>query len=172
MMKLHLGCGERRPEGYTHIDALTRWRPDQAADALYLPCHDDVADEIYFCHGLEHIPRLLVQQALAEWRRVMKLGGLLRLAVPDFEAIVTLYQQSRMPTLRILGLLYGRQDHEWNFHYSAYDYETLAWELQQAGYYDIEHWVPECVFPEGYDDYSYAKLDGICVSLNVVGKAK
>lgn len=172
-MRLHLGCGDNpRPPGYVHLDRRAEAHPTVVADVERLPCASDCLDEVYFSHGLEHVPRPRVSATLREWARVLKHGGTLRLAMPDFEALATLYVRGRMPVLRILGLLYGRQDHPHNVHYCAYDYETLAVALQQNGFYGIDRWRPDWLFPEGYDDFSYAEIDRQCVSLNVTAKAK
>ena len=123
--------------------------------------------EIYACHVLEHIPRPEVVPTLREWRRVLKPGGLLRVAVPDFEAVSRLYQCHNVPLWRIVGPISGRQDYEQNTHYSVYDYHYLAWQLSQAGFHTITRWEPDDWQPEGYDDYSRAEIDGVGISLNV-----
>ena len=49
---------------------------------------DNSVDLIYACHLLEHFGRWEMHEVLQEWYRVLKTGGLLRLAVPDFSALI------------------------------------------------------------------------------------
>ena len=47
---------------------------------------DDPARMIYACHVLEQFGRTKYKADLQEWRRVLKVGGLQRLSVPDFRS--------------------------------------------------------------------------------------
>ncbi len=49
-------------------------------DGLRLPFPNDSQDAVYSSHCLEHIPNS--NAALAEWYRVLRLGGYIVLAVP------------------------------------------------------------------------------------------
>ena len=170
-MKLHLGCGTRRLTGWTHIDSRPEVKPDLVLDVTNLiGVNDNVAEEVYACHVLEHIPRPDVLPTLREWKRVLMPGGILRVAVPNFLSVHKLYGQN-VPLWRLIGLLCGRQDYPENTHYMVYDYDYLAWMLAEAGFYDIKRWNPDAVLPADYDDYSKAKIDGRSVSLNVEGTA-
>jgi predicted SAM-dependent methyltransferase len=171
-MKLHLGCGDKRLDGYEHVDARAECNPDHVADVMALPFDENSAELVYFSHGLEHIRRPDVMDALGEWRRVLKPGGILRLAMPDFEALSGVYHDEKVHLVRIQGLLWGRQNYNGNTHYCGWDYETLAHTLSEAGYFNICHWFPHRVFPEGYDDFSMCKINGVSVSLNVEAIAK
>lgn len=170
-MKLHLGCGTRRLPGYTHIDAREEVGPDIAADvtSLSMIC-DNSVEVVYACHVLEHIAD--AYQALGEWKRVLKPGATLRLSVPDFGAISDLYVNHRVMLMRLWGLLYGGQTYLENTHHICYDYESLAYALMNTGFYDIHRWNPEWELPEGYDDFSLAKINDRSVSLNVEALAK
>lgn len=171
-MKLHLGCGYKRLEDFCHVDARAECGPDKVADVLELPFEDDSATLIYFSHGLEHIARPKVMEALAEWKRVLIPTGTLRLAMPDFEAISGLYHDERVHLVRLQGLLWGGQSYNGNTHFCGWDYETLAHTLAQAGFYNVKRWAPKRVLPPDYDDFSMCQINGVSVSLNVEGLAK
>ena len=81
ILKLHLGCGPEKFEGWTNIDFEERYKPDILADARELPFEDNVADEIYASHLLEHFDHR--EPVLEEWHRVLKIGGNITLVVPD-----------------------------------------------------------------------------------------
>ena len=110
---------------------------------------------------------------LKEWHRVLQSGGVLRIAVPDFEAIVEEYLSSR-DLERVMGLLYGGQNYEYNFHYQTYDFKRLSDLLRRAGFLQVERYDWRDFLPPGYDDYSRSYLPhmdfehGRLMSLNVV----
>ena len=87
-MRLHIGCGEKYIQGYVHIDIIEREHIDYISNAEDLSfLNDGSVSEIYACHVLEHFKRNEIVGVLEEWARVLRVGGILRLAVPDFEAI-------------------------------------------------------------------------------------
>ena len=65
-------------------------------------------DLIYASHVIEYFDRDGVKNLLQEWIRVLKPGGKLRLAVPNFEAMANLYIEKKYPLEKFLGPLYGK----------------------------------------------------------------
>jgi ubiquinone/menaquinone biosynthesis C-methylase UbiE len=63
---------------------------------------------IYASHVIEYFDINEVKEVLREWRRVLKPGGELRVAVPDFEAMNILYHNGKVKLEDIIGPLYGR----------------------------------------------------------------
>ncbi len=59
-----------------------------------LPLADDSCDVIYSCHMLEHIVTRRVGHSLQEMRRVLKPGGVIRIAVPDLRRMAEQYIQT------------------------------------------------------------------------------
>lgn len=149
-MKLHIGCGPRNLPGWKHLDI--RKLDDHIdfvgrADDLS-QFRDNSVEEIYACHLLEHFGRNEVDRVLTEWHRVLENGGILRIAVPDFEAAAAEYLENH-DLDRIMGLLYGRQDYEFNYHYVAFDFETLKRHLEKCGFTDVERYDWRDFLPEG-----------------------
>ncbi|MHB8970185.1 MAG: tetratricopeptide repeat protein, partial [Pirellulaceae bacterium] len=85
--KLHLGCGKRYIPGFFHIDLLAAPHVDLLHRVDSLPFVDNSVGLIYASHLLEHFGRNEVEGVLREWYRVLRPGGLVRLAVPDFAAV-------------------------------------------------------------------------------------
>ena len=169
-VKIHLGCGTKRLPGFMHVDARAEVKPDYVADVRDLACfNDDSADLIYFCHGLEHLPFRAVGGALKEWGRVLRPGGELRLAMPDFETAARAYSDG--VSLRPLRyVLMGGQGYEENFHYSTWDLDTLKTALEMAGYTDVARYDARTWLPDSYSDWSIGKIAAIAgydISLNV-----
>ena len=176
-MKLHIGCGEKYLPGYKHIDIIKREHIDYVTDArdLYNIVNEGghCVEEIYACHVLEHFGRGEIDYVLYEWARVLKKGGVLRVAVPDFSAIAAEYARNGNLDA-VLGLLYGGQNYEYNFHYQTYDLNRLKGLLEKAGFIDIKKYDWQSFLPPEYDDFSRAYLphmdfeSGRLMSLNVI----
>lgn len=179
-IKLHLGCGKRYLKGFTHIDLANYKHIDYRYDVRLLPMfQDSTANMIYASHVLEYFSREEVVDVLREWRRVLKPRGILRLAVPNFEALIEVYKNSYSIDL-IRGSLYG----EWKipgtdkivYHKTVYDLFSLRTLLKKVGFINIKEWNWKNIFVgehEGFDDYSQAyvphmdKENGILISLNM-----
>ena len=56
-----------------------------------LPFPDRACDVVYSSHAVEHFDRSGVRRFLEECRRVLRRGGIIRLAVPDLERIARSY---------------------------------------------------------------------------------
>lgn len=173
-MKLHIGCGQKYLPGYKHVDVIDSEHIDYVCDARELNMIDaGSASEIYACHILEHVERSDVVDVLKEWYRALKPGGVIRIAVPDFEAIVQEYINNN-DLSRYLGLLYGGQTYKYNFHYVTFDFKLLKGMLEAAGFNDVQRYDWKSFLPESYDDYSRAYIphmdfeNGRLMSLNVI----
>jgi predicted SAM-dependent methyltransferase len=172
-MKLHLGCGSRYIPGFTHIDARNLPHIDIVGPVDSLPSiKTNSVDLIYTCHVLEHFKRNDVKHTLLEWFRVLKPGGELRIAVPDFSVLCDLYYKDR-DLKKIIGPLYGRQDHEFNFHYNTFDFNSLKDILISAGFRSVRRYNWRDTEHAQVDDFSQAyiphldKTNGTLISLNV-----
>lgn len=91
-VRLHLGCGHKILDGYVNIDLYSPVA-DVKMDITTLSGFDDESvDEIYLNAVFEHLYIFEQRKALAEWRRVLKPGGSLRIdSLPDFDEIVRAY---------------------------------------------------------------------------------
>jgi SAM-dependent methyltransferase len=81
-MKLHLGCGFDRKEGWVNVDCQARVKPDLVVDlgVFPWPWESDSIDEIYSSHVFEHLHDAL--GTMRECYRVLKPGGTLEVVVP------------------------------------------------------------------------------------------
>lgn len=91
-MKLHLGCGTKKLEGWINIDSVEACKPDLLHDISQpLPYDDLTADEILAEDLLEHFDKYLRFIVFYEWVRVLKVGGKVTLQVPNFKKILFKY---------------------------------------------------------------------------------
>lgn len=91
-MKLHLGCGTKRLEGWINIDSVPECRPDVVHDITQpLPYAEQTADELLAEDLLEHFDKYIRYLVFYEWVRVLKVGGRITVQVPDFRTILFWY---------------------------------------------------------------------------------
>lgn len=156
-MKLHVGAGASRLEGWVNVDvfpaelSLNVNRP--------LPFADGSARLIFASHILEHLyyPGEALR-FLRECRRLLAAGGRLRLIVPDIEKYIRAYADGddrffaerrktwrRLPEGRTLleeFLAYAGTGPDpaafLETHKYGYDFDTLAKTLRSAGFSRIE----------------------------------
>lgn len=179
-MNLHLGCGKRFIPGFIHIDLNDFPHIDYRHDIKTLPMiEDDTVDLIYFCHGIEYFDRVEIIDVLKEWKRVLKKGGILRLAMPDFEALIAVYKKYK-DLDKVIGPLYGRweikgKDNKQKilYHKTVYDFKSIKNLLESQGFAKVKKYDWKKTIHKDYDDYSQAyiphmdKENGILISLNV-----
>lgn len=89
---LNIGCGSRYHPDWTNVDSRQTGPEVIRADGRRpLPFDDASFQVVYHSHLLEHLDRDDAPGFLAECYRLLKPGGVLRVAVPDLEAIARLY---------------------------------------------------------------------------------
>ena len=172
-MKLHLGCGEKYIEGFIHVDLLEFDHIDYktSIDKLYFAA-DDSIELIYASHLLEHVGRHEFKNVLAEWYRALKPSGVLRIAVPDFEALISHYRINHN-LQEVLGLLIGGQKDEYDYHKMIFDEEFLKEALVNVGFKDVYKYDWRETEHNDLDDFSQAYLPhmdkekGMLMSLNM-----
>lgn len=86
-MRLNLGCGEYRAEGWVNVDAFGGARADVIADLADLPFEDGLATHVYAGHVLEHIAPVDIPAVLREMRRVLAADGQFCAVGPDCDRI-------------------------------------------------------------------------------------
>jgi predicted SAM-dependent methyltransferase len=160
---LDLGCGPNPSPEFCNIDY--NWRP--GSDVICwdvtrgLPFQGGYVGGIFTEHMLEHIPFEKALGVLAECRRVLKAGGVLRVIVPDGELYLSEYakylrgETANMPyassdaeeytiATPIVSINRIFRNHG---HCFIWDYETLRLGLLQAGFTEVNR----CEFGLGSD---------------------
>lgn len=178
-MKLHLGCGKRHLPDFVHVDLAEFPHIDYRHDVRRLPMFvDETVELIYACHVLEYFDRLEAVVVLREWHRILKPGGVLRVAVPDLAALVEVYRRAADLSL-ILGPLYGRMEistavgSRTLYHRTVYDFDSLRSTLESVGFSNVRRYDWRQTIHKDYDDFSQAyippmdKENGLLISLNV-----
>lgn len=92
--KLQIGCGSNNLKDWLNTDLNFRKNEVAYLDAgKQFPFPDDVFDYIYSEHIFEHLTFTQGLNMLGESFRVLKPGGHIRLATPDFDFLIKLYNQ-------------------------------------------------------------------------------
>ena len=178
-LKLHLGCGNQKHEGFINIDCKKTPATDLICDIRQLPFENDSADEIECYHVFEHFPVCLhanvskdygekyasLIMVLQEWRRVLKPNGKLVIEMPDLDRTMEAYlkaddnEKDRL-LIPIYGSFRGGDDtdiHRWGANPSR-----LWYILNEAGFRDI-------TFPPAQDyhvkDCPCLRVEGVKLNL-------
>jgi predicted SAM-dependent methyltransferase len=187
-LRLNLGCGTTAPAGWVNIDrspgllvarhpalrsfakrinvlrgpqAWVEWPKNIVRHDITkaLPFQTESVDYVYSSHALEHLARQDAVNLIAECRRVLRPGGVLRLALPDLRALIEEYLQDPDPKAadrfmegsglgllrrprgaeRAIELVSGAR-HRW-----MYDTSSLRSLCQEQGF----HPVVSCTFRQG-----------------------
>ncbi|TAJ87544.1 methyltransferase domain-containing protein [Reyranella sp.] len=118
--------------------------------AARIPHETGSVDAIYSSHMMEHLDRSEARAFLAECLRVLRPGGVLRLAVPDLRNNVRLYLEDndadafvdyllfdldkpRGLRQRLNRLVTGGRGHHW-----IYDRQSLTKLVEKAGFADVQ----------------------------------
>jgi ubiquinone/menaquinone biosynthesis C-methylase UbiE len=175
MIKLNLGCGWRNfGPGWIHIDGGDYPHLD-SKDIINLPYEDNSVDIIYASHVLEYFDRDEAKNLLTKWHTKLKPGGIIRLAVPDFEAMAKLYVEQNYSLSSFLGPLYGKMPMgEYTiYHKTTYDYLSLEKLLSDITFTYIKKYNWQTTEHAQFDDHSQAyiphmdKENGTLISLNI-----
>lgn len=175
-MKIHIGCGKRNfGSEWFHVDGSHEGDHIVHHDIFNLPQPDDSVDLVYASHIIEYFDSEEVRGVLREWQRVLKPGGILRLAVPDFEAMSKLYASGQIELRQIVGPLYGRMDLNESkiYHRMTYDFKSIEGLLTSLGLKNVRRYRWQETEHSQFDDHSQAyiphmdKINGTLISLNV-----
>lgn len=134
-MKLDLGAGAVSPPGFTPMGRA------HGSEIFPLPFADESVDECRASHCLEHFPHHQVGAVVKEWSRVLKKGGRLRIAVPDFATIAEDYLNGKAQPHE--NFLMGAQTDANDLHKALFDRTRLRALLSDAGLTLLRPWVSE-----------------------------
>ena len=130
-MKLNIGCGSKKREGYIGVDVIQFDGVDVVCRVGQepLPYADTSIDEVYCSHFVEHLTAQERIQFVNELSRVLKPNCQVTLIVPHWAS----------------GRAYGDPTHQWPpVSEFWFYYLKREWRLANAPHTDAKHW------PQGY----------------------
>lgn len=140
-IRLNLGCGFTTLPGFINVDKLRARHIHYVRAVTNLrPFADDSVDLVYVSHCLEHVTHRKTNDVLAEWRRVLRPGGILRIGVPDFDVLLDAYFHSGKDIESIQPFLMGGQDYQLNQHLIMFTERSLRDRLLGVGFQEVRRW--------------------------------
>jgi predicted SAM-dependent methyltransferase len=151
-IKLNLGCASKLLEGYINIDqddinvirARYPWIefPEDAHvytyDVFNLPYENETVDKVIADGFIEHLSFIEEKKMFEEIKRILKPGGILSFAVPNFEKVVKLWLEAEDNWQDFYRL--DEQAIEEKHWFGTYTYEpTNRWGYLTAQLYGSQH---------------------------------
>lgn len=138
-----INCGSGRtnfgPE-WIHVDAVN-YNHIQDNDVFLHRWPENSVDLIYSSHMLEYFSVRDAKFLLQCWYGALKPNGIVRLAVPNFDALIAVYNRSSN-FKDIVGPLYGElsMNDNYVYHKTCYTHETLGQLLIDVGFKNVQSW--------------------------------
>ncbi len=144
--RIHLGCGSTRLDGYVNVDFppavhnVMDVQADLFCDVTKIDLPQDEIDEVRIHHVFEHFNRVVALTLLIRWQGWLRIGGLVRIETPDFEASAAdfLGAANLDRKLRAIRHLEGDQAAVWAYHVGQWFPERFTHTLSKLGFADIE----------------------------------
>jgi len=137
--KLNVGCGFDIKPGYLNVDVNEFHKPDLVADVTnidVLPA--GYYEEVFAYDVLEHIDRCWTPDTLGEWNRLLVVGGLLHLRVPNVLGLADLLRrpenQSAEQQEKLVQCLFGTQGYAEDYHRTTFTELLLREYLARTGF--------------------------------------
>ncbi len=101
---INIGSGDWECDGWTNLDYSSEWYSTAHEGRNYIeydirnddiPYDDNSVDCIYCSHVIEHIEDIYDQKMFRESYRVLKKGGIIRIACPDAEFLWNMTKQGK-----------------------------------------------------------------------------
>lgn len=146
-IKLEIGSGPkpRLEDGWYHLDV------DKSAPHVEflhnilnpLPFDDNVLEEIFCCHNIEHIEWRKTKAVLQDWYNKLKPGGKIHIRVPNFRYLAKAYLDKQWvmsfdqrAERNAMHCIFGgdREGNCFDFHKVGFDYENLSGLLRSVGF--------------------------------------
>lgn len=175
--KLQIGCGKNPLPGWLNTDLLAGPKVVFLDATRKLPFPDRSLDYIFSEHIFEHISYRDGSRFLEEAHRVLKPAGRIRIATPDMAFLIRLYCQPEAeisksyirnsidrfveePKFYARAVVVNNFFSSWG-HQFIYDFETLDYSLQTAGFRNTVQFKPrESVDPDLTGLESHWKIIG------------
>lgn len=141
--KLNLGCGFDIRTGYINVDVNAFHNPDLIADVCDLSMlPSSYYEEIIAYDVLEHLTRNKAKIALAQWNRLLKTNGKLKLQVPNILGLLSLFNTHKYKSIEkqeeLIRALFGTQEYNGDFHYNGFTEPLLSNYLLETGFINIK----------------------------------
>ena len=133
-LRFNLGCGHISIPDFVNVDARDLPGVDLVADVTKIPIDPGQIQEIYAAHLVEHFPRHFFRDIiLPHWIDLLESDGLLRIVIPNSEAMIKAFQEGQMTFTDLALVTFGKQEYDGDFHYAMYNPDSITELLRDAG---------------------------------------
>ncbi|MFT5692812.1 MAG: putative SAM-dependent methyltransferase [Oceanicoccus sp.] len=139
LLKLNLGCGYDKRDGFINIDMDETPEPDILSDVSHLhmiatgSCEHILANDI-----LEHLNRHKIPNTLKEWNRVLSISGTLEMTVPSLVDAVAMLAEKGEDDINfqktMLQNIFGTQHYPGDFHHYSFTEQILRSLFSETGF--------------------------------------
>lgn len=146
MLMLHIGCGDVYFEGWINIDISSKKADINHDIRTPLPYDENTVDFIYNEHFIEHLTVQDGLQVLSDFNRVLKKGGVLRIATPNLDYVMFKYfffwkrqdwiKKYNCGWIKTKAEMINISFREWGHQY-LYNKEELERRLRESGFNNI-----------------------------------
>jgi predicted SAM-dependent methyltransferase len=144
--RLNWGCNTDTPEGWINSDMKEGPGIDISCDIRRgLPIDADSMDYIVSIHALPEVPYGDLLPVLRELRRVLKPGGVLRLALPDLDKGIRAYQNNERDYFlvpdedaRSIGAKFITQMIWYGYSRTLFNHDFIEELLRKAGFSRVD----------------------------------
>jgi SAM-dependent methyltransferase len=135
-LKLNIGCGTGKIEGFINIDIDESLNPDKVYDIRNeLPFQPDTVDQIVMYHTIEHIPKCHWQGIFLDFSRVLKKESEFWISYPEYSVVFD-YWKTNYRGLREFweAVIFGRGISPADRHCSVSDTDEMMYYLTRSGF--------------------------------------
>lgn len=139
-LKINIGCGFDKRAGYLNVDFQEFHNPDLVADVRNLNMlPSDTYEEILAQDVLEHLPIIDIETTIEEWYRLLRIGGVLKLRIPNLIGLLHLLEDTRSARNQVdlIRCLFGTQAYKGDYHLSGFTSTLIENYLKEAGFAEI-----------------------------------
>lgn len=135
---LNLGCGNDIKKNWINVDTFNNKKGiDYNMDIRELGFKDETHDGVYLSHTLEHFDKNDVPIVLKEMNRVIRMGSMVEIIVPEFMTCVQAWLDAD-DKWSALEHIFGSQTHPGNHHFVGFTVKTLEQVLENHGFKCLE----------------------------------
>jgi len=137
---VNLGCGANTGKEFINIDTVVMPHTHYITDIteLYMFPNESI-DLLYAAHVLEHIKRSKLKKTLKEWYRVLKIGGVFRFGVPDFDQLIEVYEANSRDVNSVIFQIMGSEG-EYDDHHTIWNYNFAKKIMEETGFKEVRRW--------------------------------
>lgn len=141
-MKINLGCGNKKMDGFINIDAEESCNPDIRLNFIddTLPFADSSVSVVVLNNSLQYVRKQDHDMLFQDICRVLIPKGELVITFPDIRLITHYWASNKMQGRHIWEeILYGTQHHEHDYVLCALDSTDLTDKLVGLGFHKFEY---------------------------------